>query len=129
MTQDINNKIKKFYKRIHMFSLPYFFITFIVTYAALLLIRDFGVLGLNFLLSLLIGINLWDKNETIKKNSIIMLLTFFLSWITFTCMSIIFDLPIVGKGSILIISLFGAISTFREYNNNAWERKQIKYLI
>lgn len=116
-------------KKVNVFSLLYFFGIFATTYICLLLFREFSGTGLYFMLTLFVNMGLWDRNQTFKDNFTAMLLISLVFWLTLMSMSFIFNLPVIGEGSLVIISFLGALNVSQEYNQDLWERNQIKYLI
>lgn len=121
------DKIRNYCKRIYIFTLPYFFVMFFATYAMLALFREFCGPGLIFILSVsMTGFGLWNDDETLKANFAAMLVISMGVWFIFLCLSFIIRLPVIGEGAMLAFSLSGAASAFLEYNQEIWERKQIR---
>lgn len=122
-------KIEKCCKRLYLFSLPYFFSMFLVTYTLLFLLRAICGPWLYFALAVsTVGVDLWDDRDTLMENFRDMTLISFFVWLVFMGLSFIIHLPIIGEGIMLIMSFLGAFYAFVQYNQNIWERRQLKYL-
>lgn len=123
-------KIGKCCKKLYVYSLPYFFIMFLATYALLFLLRAICGPWLYFVLAVsTVGFDMWDDRDSLISNFRDMTLISIFAWLLFMGISFIIHLPIIGEGIMLIISLLGAFYAFVQYNQDTWERRQLKYLI